>query len=128
MEHKEEHLSLFELGCADLKLVEKCLGDRDIREQLLLFHLQQAVEKLLKSLLSFHHIDFPRIHDIGELIGLCEESKITLPEYIEEFIKLIPYSVEFRYGLIIEEVLDISYFYGKILELKKFVEKIICSE
>ena len=36
---------LFELGCADLKLVERNLDDEEISKQLLLFHLQQAVEK-----------------------------------------------------------------------------------
>lgn len=125
MEAKEEYLALFELGCADIKLVEKNLQDRDIREQLLLFHLQQAVEKFLKALLSLHHINFPKIHDIGELIELCEEAGVTLPEYVEEFISLTPYAVEFRYGLMIEEILDVNYYYQKALEFKKMLEKII---
>ncbi len=124
MEAKEEYLALFELGCADLKLVEKNLGDRDIREQMLLFHLQQAVQKILKSLLSFQHIKFPKIHDIEALVELCEEGGIILPEYIEEFINLTPYAVEFRYGLMLEETLDIYYYYEKVLEFKRFVEKI----
>lgn len=124
MEAKEEYLALFELGRADLKLVEKNLGDKDIREQMLLFHLQQAVEKFLKSLLSLQHIKFPKIHDIEELIELCEEGGITLPEYIEEFVNLTPYAVEFRYGLMIEETLDIYYYYEKVSEFKRFVEKI----
>jgi HEPN domain-containing protein len=124
MEAKEEHLFLFELGCADLKLVEKNLGDKDIREQMLLFHLQQAVEKFLKSLLSLQHIKFPKNHDVEKLIELCEEGGITLPEYIEEFVNLTPYAVEFRYGLMIEETLDMKYYYEKVSEFKRFVEKI----
>lgn len=125
MEAKEEYLAIFELGCADLKLVEKNLQDKEIREQLLLFHLQQAVEKFFKALLSFHNTKFPKIHDIGELIELCEEKVIILPEYIEEFIDLTPYAVEFRYGLMIEETLDISCYFQKALEFKRVVEKII---
>jgi HEPN domain-containing protein len=125
MKAKEEYLALFELGCADIKLVEKNLRDKDIRGQLLLFHLQQAVEKFLKALLSLHRIKFPKIHDISELIELCEEAGVTLPEYVEEFISLTPYAVEFRYGLMIEEILDVKYYYRKALKLKKVVEKII---
>lgn len=125
MQGKEEYLALFELGCADLKLVEKNLQEKEIREQLLLFHLQQAVEKFLKALLALRQVKFPRIHDLDELIELCEETGIILPEYIEEFINLTPFAVEFRYGLMIEETLDLSYYYRKVLEFKKMVEKII---
>lgn len=125
MQGKEEYLALFELGRADLKLVEKNIKEKDIREQLLLFHLQQAVEKFLKALLSLHQVEFPRIHDLDELMQLCEETGITLPEYVQEFINLTPYAVEFRYGLMIEETLDLRYYYQKVLEFKKMVEKII---
>ena len=55
---------------------------------------------------------------------MCEEGRITLPEYVEEFINLTPYAVEFRYGLIVEEALDIYYYYQKVLEFKRLVEKV----
>ncbi|OGF61541.1 MAG: hypothetical protein A2Y62_01805 [Candidatus Fischerbacteria bacterium RBG_13_37_8] len=60
-----------------------------------------------------------------ELMEICEDSKIPLPEYIEEFVSLTPFAVEFRYGFIIDEILDINAFYQKVLELKKFAEKSI---
>jgi len=34
------------------------------------FHAQQCVEKYLKGLLTFAGVDFPKIHDIGEIIRL----------------------------------------------------------
>jgi len=122
---KEEYRALFDLGCENLKLVEKNLKDKEIREQILLFHLQQAVEKFLKSLISLNHVRFPKIHDIEELIELCKENKIPLPEFVDEFVSLTPFAVEFRYGIIIEETLDINYFYQKVKEFKKFTEKSI---
>ncbi len=109
MKDRREHLALFELGCADLKLVERNLNDEEISRQLLLFHLQQAVEKFLKTLLSSKQITFPKINDIEALIELCEEHKIELPEYIEEFVSLTSYAVGFRYALIVEEVSDLPY-------------------
>ena len=122
MNNKREHLSLFELGCGDLKLVEKNLDDEEISRQLLLFHLQQAAEKFLKSLLSLKNIKFPKSHDIEALIELCEERRIELPEYVEEFVDLTPYAVGFRYGLIVEEISDLPYYYKKVSQLKVFIE------
>lgn len=34
------------------------------------FHAQQSTEKYLKAFLAFRGLDFPRTHDIGELIAL----------------------------------------------------------
>lgn len=122
MINKKEHEILYKLGIEDLKLVEKNVDDPDIRQQLLLFHLQQAVEKFLKALLSYLCIKYPKVHDIEELIELCEENKIKLPSYIEDLIDLTPYAVEFRYGLLIEESLDIKHYYKMVCDLKNFIE------
>lgn len=124
MNIREEYQVLFELGCDDLKLVEKNLNDKEIKEQLLLFHLQQAVEKILKSLLAFSHIKYTKTHDLAELIELCKDNAVSLPEYIEEFIELTPFAVEFRYGFIVDESLDVSYYYEKVLDFKKKVKLI----
>ena len=35
------------------------------------FHAQQCAEKYLKALLSFRAVDFPKIHDIEELLALA---------------------------------------------------------
>lgn len=121
MKERREHDVLFELCDADLKLVEKNMHDKDIRKQLLLFHLQQAVEKFLKALLSFKNIKFPKVHDIEDLIELCSEKGILLPEYVEDFVNLTPYAVEFRYGLMIEEVLDIKLYYQRVVDFKRLV-------
>lgn len=34
------------------------------------FHAQQVVEKYLKAWLTYLSVDFPKTHDIGELVGL----------------------------------------------------------
>ena len=34
------------------------------------FHSQQAVEKFIKALLVYRSIDFPRVHDVSELVRL----------------------------------------------------------
>jgi len=118
-----EFENFFELGNSDLKLVEKNLHDEEIRQQLLLFHLQQAIEKFLKALLSRNNIKFPKVHDIEKLIEICNENNIQLPDYVEDFIDLTPFAVEFRYGLIMEESIDIKYYCDMVEKFKKFVKK-----
>jgi HEPN domain-containing protein len=40
------------------------------------FHAQQCAEKYLKSLLSWKGIDFPKTHDIGQLIQLLPREAV----------------------------------------------------
>ena len=51
-----------------LKLGEDCPTDT------VGFHAQQCVEKYLKGLLSFRGIDFPKTHNITELVALLPAS------------------------------------------------------
>ena len=37
------------------------------------FHSQQAVEKILKSLIAHHHEEIPRTHNLVRLEGICEQ-------------------------------------------------------
>ena len=41
--------------------VEKLLDDRDIEDDLLGFHSQQAAEKMLKAILAARGVDYPRL-------------------------------------------------------------------
>lgn len=41
------------------------------------FHAQQAVEKGLKALLTWHGIDYPPKHDLGLLAGLLPDGSVT---------------------------------------------------
>ena len=60
------------------------------------FHAQQCVEKYLKALLSYHKIDFPKTHDVAELLALLPaNSRLGLKP--EELAELNPYAVEGRY-------------------------------
>ncbi len=111
------------MASADIKLVEKNMHDKDIIPQILLFHLQQGAEKLLKSLISAAGKKFPRAHDIAQIIEACEQNAIDLPDYIEDFIVLSPYAVDFRYGIMGREFPDIEDLYKKISGLRVFVKE-----
>lgn len=60
------------------------------------FHAQQCVEKYLKAVLCLHGLDFPRNHDIGELVALLPRG-CGLPLSAEEQDKLTEYAVDSRY-------------------------------
>lgn len=55
----------------DLKVAEIIL-EEGIYNQVC-FHSQQCVEKSLKAILVKNNQKIPRIHSIGDLLGICEE-------------------------------------------------------
>ena len=59
------------------------------------FHAQQCAEKYLKAYLAYRGTEFPRIHDIGELIALAAGLRVPLP--VEEQRRLTAYATVTRY-------------------------------
>ena len=62
----------------------------------LCFHAQQAAEKALKALLVYHHLEFPRTHNIGTLLDLLHEA-VSIPSEVEDAASLTDYAVMTRY-------------------------------
>jgi HEPN domain-containing protein len=46
------------------------------------FHSQQAIEKLLKAFLVYMDKEFPKTHDLTNLVGLCGKCDIGFLELI----------------------------------------------
>ena len=114
---------------ADLALVQLALAleDKQIDLDIIFFHLQQATEKYLKTLICFNGVHFEKIHDINKLIGICRSNSIDLPEYIDVFIELNPYAVDGRYAVIADDM-DESEGYAKFLsQFSEFVSNAISS-
>ena len=60
-------------------------------------HAQQSVEKALKALLTFHAIEFPKIHALDRLLELCLPKAEGLDALRKEIVELSVYAVETRY-------------------------------
>ncbi len=103
----------------DLVLVEQVINNPDVSDEIKYFHLQQSVEKALKSLLSFKGVQFPKTHDIEDLIELAEENHFALPTFINILAELTPYAVEFRYALSFDSLHEPEYY---LLYVKDFIE------
>lgn len=83
----------------DLRNAEILLncGDNEIPYDTLCFHCQQASEKYIKGYLICKGMDFPKTHNLADLIGICNQTDISFSKYITEMEKLTPYAVEIRY-------------------------------
>lgn len=92
------------------------------------FHAQQCVEKYLKAALCLRGVDFPKIHDIGELVSRLPAG-LALPLSAEEQEKLTEYAVDSRYpGLereidLKETTLAVKWMEGARIALRKSFPK-----
>jgi len=71
------------------------------------FHVQQAVEKLLKALLSQIGLQYERTHDLEDLVEQLQEAGETVPMAVIEYSKFERFAVIHRYDNVpVEQVLD----------------------
>lgn len=70
----------------------------EVSEGVFGFHAQQAVEKLLKALISEHNIVFKRTHDIVELLDQLATLGERIPELPTQIKSLTEYAANFRYS------------------------------
>ena len=61
------------------------------------FHSQQAAEKYLKALLVRHQVEFPKTHDIGDLLDLVATIDSSTANALRDADLLTPFGVEIRY-------------------------------
>ena len=100
------HALLLASAERDALVVRKLLHDTEVHDASLGFHVQQAIEKSLKSVLAASGVIFRRTHDIAELLDLLDDHGLAPPPFGERLDELTPYAVEARYGLIDPPPLD----------------------
>lgn len=61
------------------------------------FHAQQSVEKHLKAVLVWRQVEFPKTHDIAQLLALVTLHDPELVDAVGQADELTPYGVEYRY-------------------------------
>ncbi|MCF6297855.1 MAG: HEPN domain-containing protein [Flavobacteriaceae bacterium] len=96
-------------------------GKVEIDLEIIMFHLQQTAEKLLKSILSYKKIRIQKTHDISQLIGLCSEYNITFNFDIHSLANLTDFAVDGRYAIMHDDLSDVDK-YIKILD--NFLESV----
>ena len=107
----------------DELILERLLGDADVDDETLGFHAQQAAEKLLKALLCYLGIDFPRTHDLSVLLELLGSQGVDLRPEHASLERLTPFGTTFRYDEVLsEESRDRDSWLGWIRCLREVVE------
>ncbi|MEA2019843.1 MAG: HEPN domain-containing protein [Campylobacterota bacterium] len=111
----------------DLKVSKNLLedfenGDDELDLDVIMFHLQQSAEKLLKSLLSYSKLHYTKTHDIKSLIDALKDNNIEISIKIELFIPLTDYAVEGRYAIVHDDLSDVDKYIKKLDSLVLFVE------
>ena len=89
---------------ADKLVLDKLADDSEIADDVIGFHAQQAVEKLLKAVLADRDGEYPRVHDIDRLVDLLEAHNGSLPPQARELDELTPWATQLRYN----ELLDME--------------------
>jgi hypothetical protein len=87
----DRHRVLLHKARQDELVLERLLGDRDVDDDTLGFHAQQAAEKLLKAALASRKADYPRTHNLGVLIELLSGIGVELPADLADIDRLTPF-------------------------------------
>ncbi len=88
----------------DLGLCLKLIHDDAPFFSAIAFHAQQAAEKYLKAFLVRHQIEFPKTHDMKELLILAARKNSALAVRLEEAKTLTPFAANVRYPMDEEEL------------------------
>jgi HEPN domain-containing protein len=81
----------------DESILDRLLDDHDVPDDVLGFHVQQAVEKRLKAVLALNEVEYEHTHNVSYLTTLIEKHGIDLPGCREEIEGLTPWAVVARY-------------------------------
>ena len=65
--------------------------------EIICYHCEQSVEKLLKGVLVKNNTEPPKTHDLLYLCKLCCSIDSHFTKYVDACISLTPYGVQFRY-------------------------------
>lgn len=79
MRDREHARIMLEAARKDLRALEGMRDAEIFADEIFGFHAQQAVEKGLKAWFSLLGVNYPRIHDIEELLTMLESQGTSIP-------------------------------------------------
>lgn len=94
---RERAERLLRKAAQDEFTIDKLASDPASPDEVIGFHAQQAVEKMLKAGLTLRGARYRRTHDLVELLDLARANGILLPEELEDVRRLSPFAAEYRY-------------------------------
>jgi len=83
---------------ADEAAAVALMDNPSVPDDIVGFHCQQAVEKLLKSLLSQLGVHYAKVHNLRHLMELLSHDGCPIPREFEPLEELTPFAVLHRYA------------------------------
>ncbi|NJN92744.1 MAG: HEPN domain-containing protein [Anaerolineales bacterium] len=87
----------------DLAVVVSVADSEAVADEIVGFHIQQAIEKAIKSALTRLGRQYEFTHDLSILYRQAENNGLSLPASIDAVEELTVFAVQFRYLLYQEE-------------------------
>jgi len=109
----------------DARTLAALVDHRDVDDEPIGFHAQQAVEKCLKAILALHRIPFRKTHDLDELLDLLIENKLPQPPHADALDELNPYGVLLRYDLEVNHPLDRDQVQGMVDAVRRWATDLV---
>ena len=73
------------------------LKNREGSPNTVCFLSQQIAEKVFKAFLCYHGIEFPKVHQLDELLKLCEKIDAKFTSLVDAAEDLTPFYISARY-------------------------------
>jgi len=83
----------------DIRAIKAMLNAESFSDEIFGFHVQQAIEKLLKTWIAALGVEYPLTHNIGRLLQVLESKGLDINIFADA-IEYTAYAVEFRYGAV----------------------------
>jgi HEPN domain-containing protein len=110
----------------DELVLERLLDDREVDDDTLGFHAQQAAEKMLKAVLASRGVDYPKTHNLRVLVELLAQGGVQLPEALSEITRLTQFGTTFRYDTFLSAAHgDRAQWLKWIQELRAFIAPLL---
>ena len=110
-----EALDWIKRAKSNLALAQKTLKDEyevfggEIFFEELCYELQQCAEKSIKSIFIKHNLEFPKTHNIDQLIKLLKLNSINFPDNLLDVSFMTQYAVRTRYPDDIRKITEEEY-------------------
>jgi HEPN domain-containing protein len=120
----------FVIAEEDLRFAKMALRDEQCIAPAI-FHTQQCAEKALKGYLVYKQQPLRKIHDLTELIALCQQLDESFFALMDIAASLNPYATKFRYpdSFIMPDIATLKVSIDEAEQILNFVkERIACLE
>jgi HEPN domain-containing protein len=106
----------------DAKAMQLLAPNKEISDEIIGFHAQQAIEKWLKAVLGSRGVEFEYTHDLHRLIAEVMAAVGEFPFDVAEVVALTEHAVPLRYDEILDtEPLDRDTTVALVSEVGKWV-------